>query len=151
MKKANKQAKKSKGSPGKDTTPIDYSKPLKTLRYEQFSLAYMLTNNATQAAKDAKYSEKTAYSQGQRLLKHVEVRNRLASLRDKLAQETGISIKMVAEGFRKIATGMLCKTLTNKNKLRALENLGKHTGFYGKDNEQKQTNLADFLKAMKDD
>ncbi len=30
--------------------------------------------NATEAAKKAKYSEKTAYSQGQRLLKHVEIK-----------------------------------------------------------------------------
>ncbi|KKN04880.1 hypothetical protein LCGC14_1093080, partial [marine sediment metagenome] len=76
------------------------------------------------------------------------VQNRLACLRDKLAQETGISVKMVAEGFRKIATGPLGKTLTNKHKLRAYENLGKHTGFYGKDHEQKQNILTDLVKEI---
>lgn len=41
----------------------------------EFVTAYLASGfNATEAAKQAKYSEKTAYSQGQRLLKHVEVR-----------------------------------------------------------------------------
>ena len=64
----------------KEKADIDYSKPLAYPRYEQFSQAYMVTNIATQAAKDAKYSAKTAYSQGQRLLKHVEVKGRIAYL-----------------------------------------------------------------------
>lgn len=34
---------------------------------------YLIHFNATRAAKNAGYSEKTAYSQGQRLLKHVEI------------------------------------------------------------------------------
>lgn len=125
---------------------VDYSKPLKNKRYEDFCQFYMKTNNATQAAKDAKYSEKTAYSKGHELLKIVEIKNRLASLRDKLAQETGISVKMVAEGFRKIATGPLGKTLTNKHKLRAYENLGKHTGFYGKDHDQQKTDVSSLIE-----
>lgn len=37
-----------------------------------FYKEYLVDSNATQAAKRAGYSEKTAYSQGQRLLKHVE-------------------------------------------------------------------------------
>jgi phage terminase small subunit len=48
--------------------------------------------NATQAAKNAGYSEKTAYSQGQRLLKHVEVKlaieERLAELSMTAAEAT---------------------------------------------------------------
>lgn len=38
-----------------------------------FADHYIETGNATEAAKLAGYSEKTAYSQGGRLLKHVEV------------------------------------------------------------------------------
>lgn len=129
---------------------VDYSKPLKSKSYEDFCQAYMITNNATQAAKDAKYSEKTAQQSGSRLLLNVVIQNRLAVLRDKLAQETGISIKMVAEGFKKIATGTLGKTLTNQHKIKAYENLGQHVGFYEKDNSQKKENLAEFLKAMKE-
>lgn len=144
---AKKKAVKSKKSPPKrkESLPIDYSKPLKNPRYEQFCQAYMATNNATQAAKDAKYSDKTAYSKGNQLLKIVEIKNRLAVLQAELSEETGISIKSVAEGFRKIAFGMVTKTLTNKNKLRALENLGKNVGFYSRDNEQKADAMTRLL------
>ncbi len=37
------------------------------------------------------------------------------------------------------------------DKLKALENLGKHLGIYEKDNRQQAQTLAEFLKAMKDD
>ena len=39
-----------------------------------FADYYLETSNATESAKKAGYSEKTAYSQGQRLLKNVEVK-----------------------------------------------------------------------------
>lgn len=42
-----------------------------------FARAYIITFNATQAAKEAGYSEKTAYSQGQRLLKNVEIKKEI--------------------------------------------------------------------------
>jgi len=55
-------------------------------RQELFCQYYVITNkiggryNATQAAKDAGYSEKTAYSQGHDLLKHPEVSKRIHEL-----------------------------------------------------------------------
>jgi phage terminase small subunit len=42
-------------------------------RHLRFIQEYLIDENATRAAKDAGFSEKTAYSQGQRLLKNVEV------------------------------------------------------------------------------
>lgn len=44
-----------------------------TAQQRIFVAEYLKDKNATQAAKRANYSEKTAYSQGQRLLKKVEV------------------------------------------------------------------------------
>ncbi len=44
-----------------------------TPKQERFVQEYMIDLNATQAAIRAGYSKHTAYSQGQRLLKHVEV------------------------------------------------------------------------------
>lgn len=41
---------------------------------QAFADYYLETSNATESAKKAGYSEKTAYSQGQRLLKNVEVK-----------------------------------------------------------------------------
>lgn len=45
-----------------------------------FYKEYLVDSNATQAAIRAGYSKKTAYSQGQRLLKHVEGQNYLKEL-----------------------------------------------------------------------
>jgi len=44
-----------------------------TARQQLFIVEYLKIWNATEAAKRAGYSEKTAYSSGQRLLKYVEV------------------------------------------------------------------------------
>ena len=44
-----------------------------TAKQKAFVAEYLIDLNATQAAIRAGYAEKTAYSQGQRLLKHVEI------------------------------------------------------------------------------
>lgn len=49
-------------------------------RQQLFVEEYIIDRNATQAAIRAGYSERTAYSQGQRLLKHVEVQPAIEGL-----------------------------------------------------------------------
>jgi phage terminase small subunit len=49
-----------------------------TAQQQLFVAEYPLDFNATQAAIRAGYSKKSAYSQGQRLLKHVEIQSALA-------------------------------------------------------------------------
>jgi len=51
----------------------DESKNTLTAKQQLFVDDYLIHFNATRAAKTAGYSEKTAYSQGQRLLKNVEI------------------------------------------------------------------------------
>lgn len=60
----------------------DKGKPKKpNYRYREFAEAYVANGfNATQAAITAKYSEKTAYSQGSRLLKNVEVQGLISEI-----------------------------------------------------------------------
>jgi phage terminase small subunit len=53
---------------------------LKNIRHEHFAAEYALTRNATKAAEKAGFSPKTAYSQGSRLLKKVEVAARVEEL-----------------------------------------------------------------------
>jgi phage terminase small subunit len=48
-------------------------------------------HNATRAAITAGYSAKTAYSQGQRLLKHVEISGQLADVAQKVAEIAGLT------------------------------------------------------------
>jgi len=72
-------------------------------KQEAFCKEYVIDLNATQAAIRAGYAEKTAYSQGQRLLKHVEVVSRLAEYAKKRCDEADISAKMVLDGIKAIA------------------------------------------------
>ena len=60
-----------------------------TPKQKMFVEEYLIDLNATQAAIRAGYSEKTAYSQGERLLKNVEVKNWID---EQLAQMQGNTI-----------------------------------------------------------
>lgn len=66
-------------------------------RQQLFCEEYLKDMNATQAAIRAGYSEKTAYSQGQRLLKNVEIKNRLKEIREKIQDENIATIKDIEE------------------------------------------------------
>lgn len=62
-----------------------------TLRQEQFVAEYCVDLNATQAAIRCGYSEKTAYSQGQRLLNYVEIKRAILAARKERSDATGIN------------------------------------------------------------
>lgn len=66
---------------------------LKSERLEIFARAFIIDWNATQAALEAGYSKKTAYSQGSRLLKNVEVR----AMIDKFVAERAAKLEIDAE------------------------------------------------------
>lgn len=51
-----------------------------SLKQQKFCEYYVELGNATEAAKRAGYSEKTAYSQGQRMLKNVETQKYINEL-----------------------------------------------------------------------
>ena len=53
-------------------------------RRTRFIKEYLIDQNATRAAKDSGFSEKTAYSQGQRLLKNVEVQQAICKANAKI-------------------------------------------------------------------
>lgn len=64
-------------------------------RKEIFCRAYIIDLNATNAAKIAGYSEKTAYSLGQRLLKNVEVQARIVKLQKAQCDKLDITAERV--------------------------------------------------------
>lgn len=66
-----------------------------TDRQRVFAESYAETGNATEAAKAAGYSHRTAYSQGQRLLKNVEVMQYIRQLQDTAARERLLSVVQV--------------------------------------------------------
>lgn len=79
-----------------------------TEKQKRFVAEYLIDLNATQAAIRAGYSEKTAYSMGQRLLKNVEIQQAIAEAMQKRADRTEITQdrvlkELAALGFYDIA------------------------------------------------
>lgn len=68
-----------------------------------FCEQYMIDLNATQAALRAGYSEKTAHSQGSRLLKHVEVRTRIDELKAERMEELKLDQQWVLTRLQQIS------------------------------------------------
>lgn len=62
-----------------------------TRKQEQFISEYLIDLNATQAAIRAGFSKRTAYSQGQRLLKNVEVQGAITEAQAKRAERLEIT------------------------------------------------------------
>lgn len=71
-------------------------------KQQRFVEEYLVDLNATQAAIRAGYSADTAYSQGQRLLKNVEVAAALGSAMEERSQRTEITADRVLKELAKI-------------------------------------------------
>ena len=120
------------------------------IKQKRFADEYLICSNATEAAKKAGYSEKTAYSIGQRLLKKVEVKSyideRLKILEsEKIAQadevmkyltkvlrgqETEETIVVEGQGDGIFKARKIEKEISPKDKLKAAELLGKIYGLF---------------------
>lgn len=94
-----------------------------TAKQEAFIKEYLVDLNATQAAIRAGYSEKTAYSQGQRLLKNVETEKAIQSAMNKRSQKLQISAEYVLNKLKDITDSDEEKTT---DRLKGLELLGRH-------------------------
>ena len=77
-----------------------------TPRQEKFMEEYIMLDNATQAAKNAGYSEKTAYSQGQRLLKNVEIADEIARRRAEIRKTSITPERIVREYLQLLNANM---------------------------------------------
>jgi phage terminase small subunit len=60
---------------------------------EKFCQAYVISRNATAAAKEAGYSERSAYNQGYELLKRTDVQERI----DELEEEYNTDVDVISE------------------------------------------------------
>ena len=119
-------------------------------KQKRFYKEYLIDLNATQSAVRAGYSKKTAYSQGQRLLKNVEGQKYLAELmaakdaeliadQDEIlkyltsvlrgeSQSTEIVVEGLGDGCSEART--IKKEPSEKDRLKAAELLGKRYGLY---------------------
>jgi phage terminase large subunit len=77
----------------------------------RFAAEYLIDLNATQAAVRAGYSAQTAYSQGQRLLKHVEVAAAIAKAQEGRAERTQITADQVLTELAKLGFSDIRKAI----------------------------------------
>ena len=130
-----------------------------TEKQERFWREYRIDRNATQAAIRAGYSKKTAYSQGQRLLKNVEIRKKIADHNREICEQADVTQERIINELAMIAfskasdyarivekqaideTGKIKGRdgfeIITYDKTKALELLGKHLGMFEDQNEKK--------------
>ena len=72
-------------------------------KHKAFASEYVIDYNATQAAIRAGYSEKTAYSQGNRLLKNDEIQEAIKELEAAASKRTEVSKDMVIRELARVA------------------------------------------------
>ena len=100
-----------------------------THKQKIFVSEYVKTGNATESAKKAGYSDKTAYSTGQRLLKNVEIRKDIERMQSEALEKAELSVSDVVKLVKQIATEGKNETV----RLRAMDMLLKYLGAYADD------------------
>lgn len=79
----------------------------KQQRYDRFVSEMLVDGNVTRSAKAAGYSEKTAYSQGHRLLKNVEIANAIKEGRKDIARRNELTIDDIIRELEEARTAAL--------------------------------------------
>lgn len=72
-------------------------------RQSTFVAEYLLSGNATSAAKKAGYSEGTAYSHGQRLLKNVVIMEAISTHQSNIMEEAEVTLAELVKEVRQIS------------------------------------------------
>ena len=99
-----------------------------TEKQKRFCEEYLIDLNATQAAIRAGYSVKYADREGHKLVENSRVLDYLNKLRGEQSDRTGITADTVLKELKKIA--LADTEITGKEKIKALELLGKHLGMF---------------------
>ena len=100
-----------------------------TAKQARFVQEYLIDLNATQAAIRAGYSKRTAYSQGQRLLKKVEIQKVIQDAKDRRADRTEITQDKVLKNIVRIG-GKAEKKEKFGDALKAEEMLARHVKLF---------------------
>lgn len=79
----------------------------KQQRYNRFVSEMLVDGNVTRSAKAAGYSEKTAYSQGHRLLKNVEIANAIKAGQKDIAKRNELTIDDIIRELEEARTAAL--------------------------------------------
>lgn len=117
-----------------------------TGKQKRFCTEYLIDLNATQAAIRAGYSEKTAYSMGQRMLKNVEIKKYIDQQLKQLKNEKTADAQEVLEYLTAVMRGeqkeqvpllvgegvqeLVQKDVSVKDRLKAAELIGKRYALF---------------------
>jgi phage terminase small subunit len=113
-----------------------------TPKQERFVAEYLIDLNATQAAIRSGYSEKTARSQGQRMLTNVDIVAAVAGAQGDRTERTNITQDYVLESI--FSAMERCKQADSFNAtgvFKGAELLGKHLGMFQGENQSVTVNL----------
>lgn len=119
-------------------------------RRKRFTEYYNATGNMTEAAVKAGYSKKTAYSQGNRLLKNADVQEYLHQLQDAEKEE-----RILDASSRKVLLSEIAQDeMQDANaRIKAIDTLNKMTGEYIAKNDtgKKEEELTKLLEALENE
>ena len=120
--------------------------PKLTDKQKRFCEEYLIDLNATQAAIRAGYKPKNARSSASENLTKPDIQQYLQQLMQQRSQRTGITADDVISELAKIAAAEDVQ-ITGKEKIKALELLGKHLGLFqnGADNSAALEKLDEVL------
>ena len=100
-----------------------------TLKQERFVAEYLIDLTATQAAIRAGYSVKTAYSQGERLLRNAEIKAAIEKARLKLSIRAERTVLDVLKDIQEV-TREARDVNDHRAALKGLEMEGRHLGMF---------------------
>lgn len=116
-------------------------------RQKHFADEYIISKNATQSAIVAGYSEKTAYSIGQRLLKNVEISEYIQKRTQELFDERSMTIAEALAISASIARGDVQKGYSKKTvKTNGGEEVVESTYEFTPSIEERQRSVDHILK-----
>ncbi|MDY3036010.1 MAG: terminase small subunit [Absicoccus sp.] len=108
-------------------------------RQERFVLEWLRDMNATKAAIRAGYSERTAYSIGQRLLKNVEIQTAIKEFHEQRQRESIATVLDVEE--------FLSETMRGEHKEEVVASVGEGKGVFHNEIVRKQVSMKDRIRA----
>ena len=122
--------------------------PKLTEKQKRFCEEYLIDLNATQAAVRAGYSPKTASRIAVELLNKTHVSQYLSKLMQERSESTKITSEQVVKELEKIAFSDT--EITGKEKMKALELLGKHLGMFQNQNSDESKVLEKLDEVLGD-
>lgn len=115
----------------------------------RFCEEYLIDFNATQAAKRAGYSEKTAYSIGVENLRKPEIQNYIEKLQQELKEQTEIKLDNIIDEACKIGFADIdMSRVRPADKIRALEAIARLLGLDRQSTDRRLTDLDMYLESL---